>query len=27
LLKKAGGVDTVDHDGSSHLILPGPVQK
>jgi regulator of protease activity HflC (stomatin/prohibitin superfamily) len=27
LLKKAGGVDTVDHDGTSHLILPGPVQK
>ena len=27
LLKKAGSVDTVDRDGTSRLILPGPVQK
>ena len=27
LLKKAGSVDSVDRDGTSHLILPGPVQK
>lgn len=27
LLAKAGSVDTIDRDGGSHVILPGPAQK
>jgi regulator of protease activity HflC (stomatin/prohibitin superfamily) len=27
LLKKAGAVETIDKEGGSHLLLPGPLQK